>query len=192
MAHKFNPAKLAKLDNPARRRLLPPEKTLAQLGVRLGAKVADLGCGSGYFTFPLAEIVGPTGQVFGLDISEEMLAACRERWTSQHGAPENIQFQLSGERSLPLGTAQVDTVLLSTVLHEAEDPELLLREVHRILEPQGRILVIEWKKASAEMGPPVGERLSLEDAGKLLKRAGFGEFASFDISEAFYAVTARS
>ena len=73
MTHKFDAKNRHKLDNPKRREMLPPEKTLIRLGLKQGDIVADIGCGIGYFTIPAANIVGDSGKVFAMDISPEML-----------------------------------------------------------------------------------------------------------------------
>ncbi len=62
MVHKFNPKDLQKLDNPERRRLLPPEETLERLGLRKNDIIADIGCGIGYFSFAASKIVGTNGK----------------------------------------------------------------------------------------------------------------------------------
>ena len=73
MKHKFDAKSKHKLDNHQRRELLPPERTLLLMGLREGDVMADIGCGIGYFTVPAADIVGNSGKVYGLDVSEEML-----------------------------------------------------------------------------------------------------------------------
>lgn len=77
--HKFNPENKGKLDNPERRKLLPPEEVLLELGLKKGQNMADIGCGIGYFTIPAGEIVGREAKVYGVDILEEMLRELDQR-----------------------------------------------------------------------------------------------------------------
>jgi len=192
MGHKFDPAQMVKLDSQARRKLLPPEATIAKLGITPGSVVADIGCGTGYFTFPLSWTVGREGLVLGIDISEEMLNEARRRLAQERekGAPDNVRFLLSRENELPLEGQQVDVVFLSTVLHELAQPEVFFREIHRILSNQGKVMVVEWKKAAMEMGPPEKERLSAEEASRLLEASGFITQAVLDLGEAHYGIIA--
>lgn len=192
MGHKFDPGQMAKLDSPARRKLLPPEATVAKLGITPGSVVADIGCGTGYFTFPLSWAAGREGLVLGIDISEEMLNEARRRLAQERekGAPDNVRFLLSRENQLPLEDRQADVVFLSTVLHELEQPEVFFREIHRILDNQGKVMVVEWKKAAMEMGPPEKERLSAEEASGMLEACGFITQAVLDLGEAHYGIIA--
>ncbi len=192
MGHVFNPAHMKKLDSPMRRKLLPPEETVAKLGIKAGSKVADIGCGIGYFTFPLAQAVGQAGTVLGLDVSPEMLQEARRRWLEEQGAPANVQFLLSHELQIPLPDQQLDTALMCTVLHEIPEPTQFLKEIKRILTSSGQVIILEWKKEVMEMGPPLEERLSMEQTSSLLESAGFSSFEVLEIGKAHYAVIARS
>lgn len=191
MGHKFNPGQMAKLDSPARRKLLPPEATVNKLGINPGSVVADIGCGTGYFTFPLAGAVGMEGLVLGVDISEEMVKEARRRWEQEHGAPDNVRFLLSRENGLPLEGQRVDLVFMSAVLHELEEPQVFFREIDRILRSQGKVVVVEWKKEPMEMGPPEQERLSVEETSGLLADCGFATLEVLDLGEAHYGVIAQ-
>jgi precorrin-6B methylase 2 len=71
LTHKFDVSQKVKLDNPARRAILPPDETLGKLGLNAGEVMADIGCGIGYFTFPAAKMIGPGGRVYALDVAPE-------------------------------------------------------------------------------------------------------------------------
>jgi Methylase involved in ubiquinone/menaquinone biosynthesis len=73
MSHKFKVINKIKLDSPRRREVLPVSEILKAIGIQRSDVVADIGCGIGYFTFPLAEEVGSEGLVYALDIETEML-----------------------------------------------------------------------------------------------------------------------
>jgi len=72
MHHKFDVKSFAKLDNPERRKSLPADAILHKFDLEDGDVVADVGCGIGYFTFPASSVVGLTGKVLAMDISDEM------------------------------------------------------------------------------------------------------------------------
>src|ERR687885_2285006 len=77
--HKSDAEGIAILLTDERRAKLPPEATLRAAGVASGQTVVDVGCGPGYFTLPAAELVGPRGKVYGVDVQPEMVEACRQR-----------------------------------------------------------------------------------------------------------------
>jgi len=171
MPHKFDPREAGRLFSEERRSWQPPEVAVTALGLRPGEVVADLGCGPGYFTRALARAVGAEGKVYAVDLSPEMLERLRETLGEKESGPGEapVEIFLSGERSVPLPSDSVDAVLLANVLHEAEDPEGLLREARRIVRPGGRCLVVEWRKdGPSPPGPPVEDRL---EEGQVLRWA---------------------
>ena len=188
MAHKFNPANIHKLDNPKRREVLPPEKTLISLGLKTGMKVADIGCGSGYFALAAASIVGDEGIVYGTDILQEMVEYCTK--AAQDNNITNTLFLKGEESGIPLPDGKVDIVIMANVVHELIEPEKSFREVKRILKPGGKLFLIEWKKIETPTGPPVHERIDIVDAEKMLKEYGFIPEKQHDLGEAHYAIVA--
>lgn len=194
MGHKFNPKSLAKLDNPERRKLLPPEEVISQMGIFEGQKVVDLGCGIGYLTFPLAKAVGVSGLVYGLDILEEMLEEARHRYNNSEElcALNNIKFLQSKESMLPLAEHTADVVVMVNVFHELEEPSKLLIEIKRILKNSGKIFIIEWKKEKMEIGPPIEHRKSKDDIINSLQSNGYISIKSMELQPAHLLVEALS
>jgi ubiquinone/menaquinone biosynthesis C-methylase UbiE len=176
MPHKFDPREAGRLFAEERRSWQPPEVAVIALGLRPGEAVADLGCGPGYFTRALARAVGPQGKVYAVDLSPEMLERLRETLGEGDREPGEaaVEMILSGERRVPLSSGSVDAVLLANVLHEAEDPEGLLREARRISRPGGRCLVVEWRKdRPSPPGPPVEDRLEEDRVLEWAEKVGW-------------------
>jgi ubiquinone/menaquinone biosynthesis C-methylase UbiE len=178
MPHKFSPMHMARLESEERRRRQPPERLLAAIGLGPGLRMADVGCGPGFYALPAARIVGPAGRVHALDLQEPMLARVRERAAAEGLA--NVAAALSEESRLPLADGSVDLVLVANVLHEAADRRAFLREILRVLAPGGRVAVVEWRREPMEMGPPLEERLSLDDVRADLAAAGFADAAAVE------------
>jgi ubiquinone/menaquinone biosynthesis C-methylase UbiE len=132
--------------------------------------VVDLGCGPGYFTLPAAELVGPQGKVYGVDVQPEMVEACRQR-AAEAGARQ-VEVLRSGETDVPLPDGIADLVLVSLVLHEARDRAAFLREARRLLKPGGEVAVIEFRKEAETPGPPKEVRLSEADVAAVAEAAG--------------------
>ncbi len=188
MPHKFNPANRARLENPERARLLPPEDLLRRAGLGSGMRVADVGCGPGFFTLPAARIVGPEGRVYALDISPEMLDVVKDK--VQAAGLGQVEPVLSAEGEIPLPDAGVDFALMAFVLHEAVDAAGMADEVSRILADRGRLLLLEWEKREMPSGPPVGDRLAADVSAEVLRRAGIDPVEHFAPNPLHYGIIA--
>lgn len=186
MPHKFDPARRAHLEDPSRAEILPPRELLQRAGVRRGMHVADIGCGPGFFTFPAASLVGPTGTVYAIDISEEMLQVIREKSAAR--GSRNVIPLATAENALPLPDQVADVALVAFVLHEAEDRPAFLREVARILKPGGRVLLLEWDAREMPMGPPTAERLAPPESRALLEAAGIAVVEEFAPNPFHYGI----
>ena len=104
-----------------------------------GETVLDLGSGGGIDVLLSAKRVGPTGKVFGLDMTDEMLELAREN--QRLAGVENVEF-LKGEiENVPLPDNAVDVVISNCVINLSADKARVLREAHRVLKPGGRFAV---------------------------------------------------
>ncbi len=186
--HKFDPKHHARLDDPARRKILNPEEILRKAELRSGLVVCDIGCGTGFFTLSAARMVGEKGLVYGVDSSAEMLELLRKKLAG--GEPDNIQLVLSQELTIPLPDRTADFAFMSNVLHEITQRSSFLQEVHRLVRPGGTVTVVDWVAAPTEAGPPVGDRLPKEQALDLLEQAGFRVVKEFEAGPFHYGVTA--
>lgn len=187
MAHAFDPAERDKLDSPERRAELPPEQTLVKAGIKPGDVVLDVGCGTGYFTFPASRMVGPKGQVCAVDISGVMLAELRSKAASQ--GLFNIELHQSAHGKLTVPAAPYTLVILSDVLHEVDDKKAFLAEIAAAVRPGTKLSIIEWAKKETPKGPPLKDRLSEDEMQVLLKKAGFTEPAAAELPPAHVLYT---
>lgn len=144
-AHDICPAGHAGwLSTPFRRLVTDPRRVLRGLA-RSGDRVADLGCGPGFFTLPLAETVGREGEVIAIDVQPAMLSRLRER-ASRRGLLERIRLQQCDADSLGLdGSASLDFALAFWMVHEVPDAASFFREVSAALRSGGRLLLVEPK-----------------------------------------------
>ena len=110
-------------------------------GVRPGARVLDLCCGTGDFMRAFADRAGPQGLVCGLDYSWDMLAAGRDKLRRVKGARLE---QLRGDaRQLPFSAGMFDAVCIGFGIRNVVSPPRCLEEIHRVLRPGGRVVVLE-------------------------------------------------
>jgi len=189
MTHKFDAGQKNKLDNPERRKLLPPKETLQKLLLSSGDIVADIGCGIGYFTLPAAELAGPQGTVFAIDIAETMLAEIKTRAIAS--GLTNITTVKAKENSFPLPDQAATFGLVCFVLHEADNLEQFVDEITRIIAAGGRLAVLEWEKKITPNGPPVEHRLAKEVVVQMLAAKGFSSIQTIELNEQHYALIAQ-
>ena len=188
MAQKFEPARKEVLVAEERRLRLDPDRLLAWLPLRPYQHVADIGCGPGYFSLPLAKYLYE-GRLYAVDVQEEMLEACRQRLSPLKFT--NVEFVRSREDHIPLPEQSLDGALLAFVLHETEDREAFLRMVAQLLRRSAWIAVLEWKKEPMEEGPPLESRLSPQEVQEVMARAGFRSFSQRDLNQQQYLILAR-
>jgi len=168
--HKFDVKHADFLDSPQRRAFLNPENILKRIPIKPQMKVADVGCGTGFFTIPMAKIVGAKGKVFAIDLQEEMIAILNKK--IQKLRIRNIETLVSTEENIPLPNESVDLALMASVLHEL-DSYTTVKEVYRFLKPHGVLAVLEWEKKKTEFGPPLWERLTPEQTREIIEKTGF-------------------
>jgi ubiquinone/menaquinone biosynthesis C-methylase UbiE len=166
---RFDPHKKHTLTDPQRRTRWNPPQLLGQLGIRPEQIVLDLGCGPGFWTLPLAEIVGANGKVWALDVSQEMLDAMSKRHP-----PAHVHLLRSELPHIDLPDASVDWIWAAFVAHEVEPLESLAEEIRRVLRPGGRLAILDWRPdAVHDDGPPRHHRLDPATVRRALQEIGF-------------------
>ena len=171
------------------------EEPVCQAGLDLlsaqpGEKVLEIGFGTGHSLVALAQAVGPSGRVFGIDVSEEMLRLATER-LREHGLADRAELRSGDAVHLPYGGATMNAVFMSFTLELFDTPEIpvVLGEYKRVLRPGGRIVVIGMSRVKPDGVltevfewthrhfpnyldcRPILVRRALEDAGFQIKNA---------------------
>ena len=163
---RFNPARAALLDDPARFEYLPVELVIDLLDCPAGAAVLDFGTGTGAYAIPLAT-ARPDLSVIAFDEQPEMLATLRAK--PEAAALSNLRPLLPDSISEFIGA--VDRILAINVLHELGDDAL--RGLVELLKPAGRALFIDWSAdVERPVGPPRDHVYSESDAARRLAQFG--------------------
>jgi SAM-dependent methyltransferase len=126
-------------------------RVLVQAGLRRGMRVADVGCGVGMVTTLLADLVGPDGQVVGLDASAAQLAQARERL---NGNGTNTRFVEASATGTGLPPGSFDLVYCRFLLLHLPEPERALGEMRALLKPGGILVCEDGDLTSAGSEPP--------------------------------------
>jgi ubiquinone/menaquinone biosynthesis C-methylase UbiE len=168
---------------------MDPSIIISQLGISPGIVAADFGCGSGYFTLPLAQLIGEEGVVHALDILPQALETVESKakmMNLNNVVITRVNLEKIGGSKLP--DAGVDWIILKDMLFQNQQKEVILQEIHRVLRPTGKAFVAEWEKNGSTVGPEQTLRMTKEDLNKLLQENKFKVEREVNVGNFHYAV----
>jgi len=149
--------------------------------IKKGETVLDLGSGAGFDCFLAAKKVGKTGNVIGVDMTEEMIERAKDNAKKQ--SYDNVEFKLGDIENLPINNNSIDVVISNCVVNLAPDKSKVFKEVYRVLKKGGRMyisdivlldnLTKEQKENEELVAGCVGGALLKDDYLKIIKGAGF-------------------
>ena len=151
---------------------------LANLGVKPGMTVCDMGCGNGFHALKLARMTGPTGSVLAVDVQPEMLKLLRER-TEKEGL-ENITPILGSFHHPRLPPNSVDLILLVDVYHEFSHPVSMLKGMRESLRPEGVIVLVEFRSEDPKVPIKPLHKMSKPQILKEIPANGFKLVKDYD------------
>ena len=147
-----------------------PEAVISQLQVQEGMKVADLGCGHGYFSIPLAKMVGESGRVISFDVLTDALENVKSKAQTQNLKNiETFRANLEKEGGTGLDDGECDMVVLANILYQSQKKEAIIREALRILKTGGWLLVVEWQTKDLTIGPQEGWRIGPQELKEMVQ-----------------------
>lgn len=151
-----------------------PHHLIAQFELQSGARVADLGAGSGELSIAAAWEVGEAGRVYAVEVQKELVERLKN--AARDARVQNVET-LWGDIERPEGThlkdGVVDAVVCSNVLFQVEDKPGFVAETKRILKPGGRLLVVDWTDSFNHMGPHPDHVVTERAARELFEQGGF-------------------
>jgi ubiquinone/menaquinone biosynthesis C-methylase UbiE len=157
------------LERPDRQQEEGTDVLLRALRLKPTDVVADLGAGTGYFSFLMSPLV-PQGKVLAVDIQPEMLAKLRA--ASAERKVTNVEPVLGTVRNPNLPTSSLDLVLIVDAYHEFDHPREMMRAVRNALKPGGRVALVEYRAEDPALAIKRIHRMSEEQARRELEAVG--------------------
>jgi ubiquinone/menaquinone biosynthesis C-methylase UbiE len=136
------------------------------------ASFADLGSGSGAFTFALRELIGSSANIYAVDKDSSSLKQLKQEYQTRFENSDNLNIIVS-DFSKPLTLPPLDGILMANSLHFFKDKIKVLKHIKTFLKPNGKLIVVEYNVDKGNMWVPYP--FTFESFGKLAKEAGFTE-----------------
>lgn len=171
---------------------LNPQKILNGLEIAAPARIADFGCGHGYFTIPLARAVGQEGLVFAIDILQDALNEVKAR--AEQVSLANIQtirsnLEIPGGSKVP--DRSCDMVFLANILFQSRQKTAIIKEAARVLKNGGRLVMIDWQPHVKGLTTDSGWRISKDEAQALAQAENFSFEREFDAGKYHWGLIFR-
>jgi len=178
IAHFMGPGGIPWLDRPEREDEEQPAKVIEALELKGGEVIADVGAGSGYFTFRLAPKVGEKGKILAVEIQDEMIAELKKR--IDKNKVTNVETVKCTESDPRLPEAGVDIVLMVDVYHEIAFPYEVMTAIRKALKPGGRMVFIEYRKEDPKVPIKEVHKMSIEQLKKEMAVVGLDHVKTVD------------
>lgn len=169
---------------------LKPTQVISHLSIRPGLSVADFGAGRGEYSLALKDALGQEGAVYAFDVVPEVVERLhRER------ARRNIEnlFTLCTDlnQHLPLKDRLLHCAVVVNTLYALHARDAFLEELHRVLKPNARVLMVDWASSFRNMGPRESEVITPGDAVRLFRAHGFSVGSMLPAGTHHYAFVAQ-
>jgi cyclopropane fatty-acyl-phospholipid synthase-like methyltransferase len=169
--HNDPKAYIGSLDDPQRDAYQKPQEVLAALNLKPGEVIADIGAGSGYFTFRLARHVSERGKVYAVDVSPDMILHINRAIRDLKAT--NVISILADPDDPLLPERSVNRFFICDVWHHVENQSKYLAVMKKMLKPGGEVVMIDFHKKETPAGPPLKMRIARE---ALIKQMESGRF----------------
>lgn len=170
--------------------MIDPFRALESAGIRVGMRVADFGCGTlGHYVFPAAQLVGQDGKVYAVDILKSVLGGIEGRAKMERATNvEAVWGDIERDRGVRLGDSSLDMVILANNLFMSRHRSGMMGEIARVLKPNGRLAIIEWKPTGLTIGPDRKDLVPSDEARRLAESAGLVQVGEFDPGRFHYGL----
>lgn len=170
-----------------------PPRNVDALGITPGMAVADFGSGSGAYVLSIAERLANAGHVYAIDVQRDLLRRIKnEAHARGFNNVEIVWSDLESPNGSKIKEKHLDLVLISNLLFQVPDKNILFHEAKRILKPAGRLAVIDWSDAATHgmgrIGPRPKDVVIKEKALEFAIEAGFALDREFDAGAHHYGM----
>jgi len=167
--------------------LIDEKKLFSLIDMPHKSTVVDLACGTGRYSIEISKIREAHHNIYAIDLWVEGINALNQ-FISDNNITNIHTIVADISKKIPLETASADMCLLATVLHDLskEAQDTTMREVHRVLKPEGIVMIIEFKKIDKGPGPPLNIRLSEQDVENLTVKHEFEKISCDEVGEFNY------
>lgn len=183
---KFNPQKLQRLNDPKRLADIPPDFIWEKLHLEESNSnvFVEIGAGTAFFSIAFLQKYKPS-TLYACDLSEIMINWVKENVSSKY---PNIVPIKTEEYTVPLDNKIADLVFMISLHHELENPSLLLKEAYRILKPNGKIFIVDWKKEDMPEGPPTKIRCLPENIKEQMQNMEFIDVNIYNALQKYFLI----
>lgn len=178
---------MQKLNNPQRLIDIPPDYAWEKLNIEKPGVFVDIGAGTAFFSVAFLQKSKPS-TIYACDSSEVMI-----NWIKENVSPKypNIIPIKTEEHYVPLDDGIADLVFMINLHHELDNPSLTVEESNRILKPDGKIFVVDWKKQDMAEGPPAKIRFLPERVKEQLVNTGFKQVDIYNELQKHFLVVGK-
>ena len=177
-AHRFNPAKLDRLNDVGRLTDLVPDAMWAAFGTPDARSVIEIGAGTGMFAHEFADRM-EGGTLYAVDSEPVMLDWMREHLGDE--GPVEVMVVDADASAVPLPDAVADLVYTVNLHHELDDPTQMIAEARRLLRTGGTLAIVDWKREVTPKGPPMEHRVGVEEIQRQMESAGCDDATAHDV-----------
>ncbi len=170
IAHVMGAAGASWLERVEREKEEGTAKVIANLSLPPNANVADIGAGTGYYTFRIASQI-PQGTIYAVDIQDEMLAILKSQAISKK--INNVKVVKGSETNPNLPPSSIDLAIMVDVYHELAYPHEMLQAIYKALKPGGQLLLLEYKGEDPSIAIKPLHKMTVEQTKKELNANGF-------------------
>ncbi|MBP7846298.1 MAG: class I SAM-dependent methyltransferase [Candidatus Pacebacteria bacterium] len=151
-----------------------PSQILEEVGVSKGLVVADFGAGSGPYTFSVARITGMEGKVYALEVQKDLVEKLKSEAEKNHLTNVSpIWCNIEKIGGTKIADNVIDLAIVANVFFQIEDKKTFLKELFRVLKPNGKVLFIDWSDSYGGMGPAPTSVVRETDAISIFSQNGF-------------------
>jgi len=171
IAHVMGPGGVIWLERPEREVEERPQRVIDAFEIQPGQTIADLGAGSGYYSFRIAPLLGDKGQMLAIDVEPRMLQIISER--ARRTGVNNLTTVLSTPSDPNLPANSIDLLFMVDVYHELEFPLEMMTRVREAMKPGGRVALIEYREEDPKVMIKAVHKMSERQVIRELTAVGF-------------------